>query len=172
MKKILLTEEQIQDKLKYLAYLIGNQYDEVTLLVTLAGGVYTAIDLSKYLTIPCKLEFAKVSSYGNEKNSGIIELKWISANKGSNLGNVIIIDDICDTGNTLDYLVKYIKNNYEYSSLKTLTLLDKPSRREVEVTLDYTAFIIDNLFVYGYGLDDKGYERNTRDVYIKQEKEC
>ena len=80
MKKILLTEEQIQDKLKYLAYLIGNQYDEVTLLVTLAGGVYTAIDLSKYLTIPCKLEFAKVSSYGNEMNSGIIELKWISAN--------------------------------------------------------------------------------------------
>lgn len=171
MIKILLSESQIQEKLKHLAYLISKQYDEVTLLITLAGGVYTGVDLSKYITIPCKLEFAKVSSYGNEQDSGIIELKWISANKGSNLGNVLIIDDICDTGNTLSYLVKYIKNNYQFSSLKTLTLLNKPSRREAEVELDFTAFTIDNLFVYGYGLDDKGYERNTTDIYIKSEGE-
>lgn len=169
MIKVLFNEEQIQDKLKYLAYEIGKQYDEVTLLITLAGGVYTGIDLSRYIPIPCRLEFAKVSSYGNEENSGIVELKWISASKGANLGNVIIIDDICDTGNTLDYLIKYIKNNYEYSSLKTLTLLDKPSRREKFVDLDYKAFTIDNVFVYGYGLDDKEYDRNTNNIYIKEE---
>ena len=167
MMKVLFTEDEIQEKLKYLAYEISRQHDEVTLLITLAGGVYTGVDLSRYITIPCKLEFAKVSSYGNDENAGIVELKWISAPKRSNLGNVIIIDDICDTGNTLDYLVKYIKNNYEFSSLKTLTLLDKPSRREVVVPLDYKAFTIDNVFVYGYGLDDKEYDRNTNKIYIK-----
>lgn len=168
MNEILITEEQIQDKLKYLAYKISEKYDEVTLLITLTGGVYTGIDLSRYITIPCKLEFVKVSSYGNEQNSGIVELKWISANKGSNLGNVIIIDDICDTGNTLDYLLKYIKNNYEYSSLSTLALLDKPVRRERIIDLNYKAFTIGNEFVYGYGLDDRGYERNSRNIYYKK----
>ena len=167
MIKVLHTEYEIQDRLKYLAYEINKRFDEVTLLITLTGGVYTGIDLSKYLTIPCKLEFAKVSSYGNEQNNGIIELKWMSANKGEHLGNVIIVDDICDTGNTLDYLLKYIKNNYEYSSLSTLALLDKPSRRETIVPLDYVGFSIDNLFVYGYGLDDKSYERNTTSIYYK-----
>ena len=167
MIKVLISEKEIQDKLRSLANKINQEYDEVTLLITLSGGVYTGVDISKYINIPCKLEFVKISSYGNEKNSGIIELKWISANKGTNLGNVIIIDDICDTGNTLNYLIKYIKNNYDFSSLKTLTLLDKPSRREVEVELNYKAFTIDNLFVYGYGLDDKGYERNANSVYVK-----
>lgn len=164
---ILLTEREIQDRLKYLAYEISSKFDEVTLLITLTGGVYTGIDLSKYITIPCKLEFVKISSYGNEQDQGIIELKWMSVDKGKDLGNVIIIDDICDTGNTLDYLIKYINNNYEYSSLNTLTLLDKPSRREVMVPLNYKGFTINNLFVYGYGLDDKGYERNITNISYK-----
>lgn len=164
---ILFTEKQIQDRLKYLAYEISSNHDEVTLLITLTGGVYTGIDLSKYITIPCKLEFVKISSYGNEQEQGIIELKWMSVDKGKDLGNVIIIDDICDTGNTLDYLIKYLKNNYKYSSLKTLTLLDKPSRREINVPLDYKGFTINNLFVYGYGLDDRGYERNITNISYK-----
>ena len=164
---ILLTEREIQDRLKYLAYEISSKFDEVTLLITLTGGVYTGIDLSKYITIPCKSEFVKISSYGNEQEQGIIELKWMSVDKGKDLGNVIIIDDICDTGNTLDYLIKYINNNYKYSSLNTLTLLDKPSRREVMVPLNYKGFTINNLFVYGYGLDDKGYERNITNINYK-----
>ena len=169
MEKILYEEHEIQDRLKYLAFKINKAYDEVTLLITLTGGIYTGVDISRYLTIPTKLEFCKVSSYGNEQNAGVVELKYISATKGTNLGNVIIIDDICDTGNTLDYLIKYIKNNYEYSSLSTLTLLNKPSRREVEdLTLDYIGFTIDNLFVYGYGMDDKGYDRNQNKIYYKQ----
>ena len=168
MVKILFDEQQIQTRLKYLAYKISKEFDEVTLLITLTGGVYTGIDLSKYLTIPVKLEFCKVSSYGNEQDSGIVELKYFSVDKGSNLGNVLIVDDICDTGKTLDYLIKYIQNNYEYTSLHTFTLLDKHSRREVEdLKLDYVGFTIDNLFVYGYGMDDKGYERNQNTIYYK-----
>jgi hypoxanthine phosphoribosyltransferase len=161
---ILYTEEQIQDRLKYLAYELSRDFDEVTLLITLTGGMYTATDLSKYLTIPCKFEFVKVSSYGDEEESGIVELKWISANKGSDLGNVIIIDDICDTGKTLDYLIKYLKNNYTYNTIRSLALLDKQGRRETFVELDYKGFSIPNYFVYGYGMDRKGYDRNLTDI--------
>ena len=168
MNKILYEEQQIQDRLKYLAYKISKNYEEVTLLITLTGGVYTGIDLSRYLTIPVKLEFCKASSYGDEQTSKGVVLEYISADKGTNLGNVIIVDDICDTGNTLQYVINYIKENYTYSSLSTLTLLNKPSRREVEdLNLDYVGFTIDNLFVYGYGLDDKGYNRNQNKIYYK-----
>ena len=91
MVKILFDEQQIQTRLKYLAYKISKDFDEVTLLITLTGGAYTGIDLSKYLTIPVKLEFCKVSSYGDEQNSGIVELKYFSVDKGNNLGKEISI---------------------------------------------------------------------------------
>lgn len=166
---MLIKESEIQDKLKYLAYQVSQEFDEVTLLVALSGGVYTAVDFSKYLTIPVRLEFVKISSYGDEQESGIVELKWISAEKGSHLGNLLIVDDICDTGKTIDYLLRYIKNNYTTSALKVLTLLDKPKRREVIVPLDYKGFTIDNLFVYGYGLDDCGYSRNITNICVKED---
>lgn len=160
----LIDNEKIQERLKEIAKEIDNNYDEVTLLVTLTGGIFTAVDLSKYITIPVKFEFVKVSSYGHEQEAGIIELKWFSAKKGEHLGNVIVIDDIYDTGNTMDYLLKYIKNNYEYSALDTMVLLDKPYRREKETDITYTGFKIKDEFVYGYGLDLKDYDRNLVDI--------
>lgn len=164
--KILITQDKIQTRLKELADEINKNYTEITLLVTLTGGVYTAIDLSKYITIPCKLEFVKINSYGHEQEAGIIELKWMSINKGRHLGNVIIVDDVFDTGNTMTYLTKYIKNNYTFDKLDTFCLLDKPSRRnpDVDLTLTYTGFVIGDEFVYGYGLDLKDYERNLTDI--------
>lgn len=168
MDNTLITSEQIQNRLKEIAKQIDESYDEITLLVTLTGGVYTAIDLSKYITIPTKLEFAKVSSYGHEQSAGIVELKWMSEPKGTDLGNVLIIDDVYDTGNTLDYLTKYIKNNYKFSALDTMVLLDKPFRREKQVDITYTGFVIKDEFVYGYGLDLKDYDRNLLDIkYVK-----
>ena len=164
----LITNEQIQTRLKEIAEQINSKYDEITLVVTLTGGIFTAVDLSKYITIPCKFEFVKVSSYGHsEVSSGIVELKYVSKDKGSHLGNVLIIDDIYDTGNTMDYLIKYIKNNFTYSALDTMVLLEKPARREKELTITYTGFTIDNLFVYGYGLDLDDYERNITDIMVK-----
>lgn len=165
-EKVLIKEEQIQTRLKELADIINSEHKEVTLLVTLTGGVYTAIDLSKHINIPCKLEFVKINSYGHEQEAGIIELKWMSVNKGRHLGDVIIIDDVFDTGNTMTYLTKYIKNNYTYDKLETLCLLDKPARRspEVDLKLDYTGFVINDEFVYGYGLDLKDYHRNLTDI--------
>ena len=77
----LIDNEKIQERLKEIAKEIDNNYDEVTLVVTLTGGIFTAVDLSKYITIPVKFEFVKVSSYGHEQEAGIIELKWFSAKK-------------------------------------------------------------------------------------------
>ena len=163
----LINSQSIDTKLQEIAEDINNKFEKVTLLVTLTGGVYTAIDLSKYITIPCKLEFVKVSSYGNSEESGIVELKWISVDKGKKLDNVIIIDDIFDTGKTMDYLLKFVKNNYTYDSLNTMVLLDKPERREIPNNIDYIGFEIPNYFVFGYGLDLDGYERNKSGIWRK-----
>lgn len=165
---VLIDEKAIQKRLKEIGKEISERYDEVTLLVTLTGGLFTAADLSKYITIPVKFEFVKVSSYGYEREAGVIELKWISAEKGKHLGNLIIVDDIFDTGNTLDYLIKYIKNNYTYSIIDTMVLLDKPSRRETKnkhIEVTFKGFTIENKFVYGYGLDLEDYERNLTSIY-------
>lgn len=164
VKNTLITSEQIQDRLKDIADVMNQRYDEVTLVVTLTGGIFTAIDLSKYLTIPVKFEFVKVSSYGYDQESGVVELKWMSSEKGSDLGNVVIVDDIYDTGKTMDYLIKYIKNNYTSSIIDTMVLLEKPARHEVDIQITYTGFSIEDKFVYGYGLDLKDYDRNITDI--------
>lgn len=164
----LITQDQIQKRLKEIAQQIDENYKEITLLVTLTGGVFTAIDLSKYITIPVKFEFVKISSYGHERQAGIVDLKWISATKNSNLGNVIIVDDIYDTGNTMDYLIKYIKSNYHYSTIDTMVLLEKPARHEIPLDITYTGFVIEDKFVYGYGLDLDDYERNITDIKVAE----
>ena len=164
MSNVLITQEQIQTRLKEIAQEINSKYDEITLLVTLTGGVYTAVDLSKYITIPCKLEFVKISSYGHEQNSGIVQLKYCSIERGEHFKNLMIIDDVFDTGNTLDFLVKYINNNFTYDNLCTMMLLDKPFRREKDMDITYVGFTIKDEFVYGYGLDLKDYERNLTEI--------
>lgn len=164
MSNVLITQEQIQTRLKEIASEINSKYDEITLLVTLTGGVYTAVDLSKYITIPCRIEFVKVSSYGHEQNAGIVQLKYCSMERGEHFKNLMIVDDVFDTGNTLDFLVKYINNNFTYDNLCTMMLLDKPFRREKDMDITYVGFTIKDEFVYGYGLDLKDYERNLTEI--------
>ena len=166
---ILYTEQEIQDKLKSLAEKLNQTYDKVTLLITLTGGIYTGIDLSKYLTIPVCLEFIKVSSYGNKQESGDISFEWTSIKKGSDLGNLIIVDDICGTGKTLVYIINYVKSNYKYNDIKTLTLFDKPCRREKNIKPDYFGFTYPTKeFIYGFGLDDCNMYLNCRYVFKKK----
>lgn len=165
----LITQEQIQQRLKEIAEDINKSYDEITLLIVLTGGVYTAIDLSKYITIPCRLEFVKISSYGHNENCGVIDLKWISVKRGQHLGNLLIVDDVFDTGNTYDYLLKYCFNNFTFDEIGGIMLLDKPYRREKDAHIKYVGFKINDEFVYGYGLDLKDYERNLTDIYFVEE---
>ena len=161
---MIITNEQIQNKLKEIAEDINNRYKEITLLIVLTGGVYTGIDLSRYITIPCKIEFIKASSYGNsEVSSGMVKIEYCSIKENNE--NILIIDDIYDTGRTMHDIVNYIKANYKYKSVSTFCLLNKPNN-EIPMELTYSGFPIEG-FVYGYGLDLAGYERNLLAIKVK-----
>lgn len=155
--KVLLSEKEINDISCKLAEQIDNDYKEqdgkLVLLGILKGSVVFMGDLMKKITLPVEIDFMKVSSYGCGTTSGgrvniILDLH----RKDLSECNFIIIEDIIDSGRTLSYLVEYLKLNGA-KSVRTCTLLDKPSRREVDFEADYVGAVIPNEFVVGYGLD-------------------
>ena len=151
---VLISEEDVNAKIKELAETISRDYagKEIHLICILKGGVFFACELAKALTIPATFDFMCVSSYGDgTKSSGIVR---ISKDTDETLEgkNVLIIEDIIDSGRTLHYLLE-ILHKRNPKSLKLCTLLDKPSRRVTEVKVDYTGFVIEDRFVVGYGLD-------------------
>ena len=160
--KTLISQEELQNKIKEMAKQIAKDYEnqEVVMICVLRGAVYFAVDLSKYINSTSLLmEFMQVSSYGNgRESSGNIDIKKdIELDiKGK---NVIIVEDIIDSGLTMDCLVKTLKERSP-KTLKICSLLSKPDRRLVEVKIDYLGFEIPNKFVLGYGLDYDEYYRN------------
>ena len=160
--KTLISQEELQNKIKEMAKQIAKDYEnqEVVMICVLRGAVYFAVDLSKYINSTSLLmEFMQVSSYGNEREStGKIDIKKdIELDiKGK---NVIIVEDIIDSGLTMDCLVKTLKERSP-KTLKVCSLLSKPDRRLVDVQIDYLGFEIPNKFVLGYGLDYDEYYRN------------
>ena len=179
--KVLITEEEIKNfdiKFVWLSWIkeiacdINRDYygEDVVLVCVLNGAVYFAVDLSKELT-DCNviMDFVKISSYGvnARKSSGNIDFK-LDIRTDIKDKNVIIIEDIIDSGNTLSYLYDYLLEKCP-KSLKICVLLDKKARRVVEFEPDYTAFPIDDLFVVGYGLDYDEKLRNLPFVgYVKK----
>lgn len=170
-QRVLISEKEIASRIKELGGQISRDYGDNKLLVVgiLKGAVIFMADLVRQLTVPVELDFMAVSSYGKaSKSSGVVRiLKDLEHNiEGS---HVLIVEDIVDTGLTL----KYLKENLETrgpASLKICTLLDKPSRRKVEVKVDYNGFTIPDEFVVGYGLDYREKYRNEKDILIlKQE---
>ncbi len=162
--KILFTEEQIQDKIKELAELINNEYksEELITICVLKGAVMFAVDLVKCLTMPVKMEFIRLSSYGSGTvSSGKVHAVDISLPDLNNK-NVLIIEDIVDTGHTAKFLMDFINNNFKTKSTKFCSLLDKKISRVTEIEPDYYGFEIDDKFVVGYGLDYDGYYRNLK----------
>ena len=152
--KVLISEEDVDKRIKEIADQISEDYagEEVHLVCVLRGGVYFLCELSKRISIPVTIDFMQVSSYGNEtKSSGVVkivkDLDDVISGK-----NVIVIEDVVDSGRTLSYLLEMLKKR-EPKSLKLCTLLDKPERRVVDVNVDYTGFEIPDEFVVGYGLD-------------------
>lgn len=156
--KILLTEEQIQQRVKQLGEQITKDYSHVTsyencpvFICTLKGAVYFFGDITKNVKCPIMLDFARLSSYKNAMVSGEMELvSDITTNIEGR--DVIIIEDIIDSGKTLDFFVKYLKTKNP-KSIKLCAFLDKKERRQVNIKADYVAFDIDCGFVVGYGLD-------------------
>ncbi|MBO5478409.1 MAG: hypoxanthine phosphoribosyltransferase [Clostridia bacterium] len=159
--KVLIDEETIQKRIGELAKEIEKGYEqkELTLVCILKGSVFFTIDLAKKMNKKVKLAFMQVSSYGAEKvSSGIINLK-LDLPDSLEGENILIVEDIIDTGNTLSYLIEHIKEKNP-ESIKICTLLDKPERREHDVKVDYVGFEIPNKFVIGYGLDYNEIYRN------------
>ena len=168
IKEVLLSEEQIQEKVKELAAQLSREYagKDPVFVGVLKGVVVFFADMIRNINIPCQIDFMWISSYGSCTESGKMNVKRdVSADlKGR---HVVILEDIFDTGNSLDFTYKHLLTK-EPASLKICTLLDKPERRNPDVTLqpDYTGFVIPNEFVVGYGLDFNEHYRNLPYVGI------
>ena len=162
ISRILLSEEQIQTRVKELADQLSAEYagKDPIFVGVLKGVVMFYADFLKYFQEPCQMDFMWVSSYSGTTSTGKMDVKQdLSQNiKGR---HVVILEDIFDTGNSLQFTYEHLMAK-EPASLKICTLLDKPERRRegVTVTCDYTGFVIPNEFVVGYGLDFNEHYRN------------
>jgi hypoxanthine phosphoribosyltransferase len=165
--EVLLTEEQIAAKVVELGQTISRDYDgrELTLVSVLKGSLPFMADLMRRITLPLRIDLMEVSSYGTStESSGLVRiLKDLSAPIEGR--DVLLVEDIIDTGLTLNYLIRYLKGKNP-RSIKICTLLDKPARRLVEIPLDYVGFEIPDAFVVGYGLDFNEVYRNLRFVGV------
>jgi len=160
--KVLIPEEELTARIAELGEQISKDYEgeEVFLVCILKGSAFFATELAKRITVPVIIDFMATSSYG----SGTVSTGEVKIKKDLDLGiegkNVIIVEDIIDSGNTLHYLSKIFAER-NAKSVKMVTMLDKPDRREVDVPVDYTGFTIPDEFVVGYGLD---YDQKYRNL--------
>ena len=158
---VLISEKEINDRVKELAAIINEEYkgQEVRLVCILKGSVFITCELAKYLTVPVTLDFMAAHSYQGTESTGNIDIVQ-DLDHDIEGKNVIVIEDIIDTGRTLHFLLELLKKRNP-KSLKLLTLLDKPDRRVTEVFVDYIGFTIPDKFVVGYGLD---YDQKYRNL--------
>lgn len=160
IKEVWLSEEQINQRVGELAEILTEKYQDKDPLVVavLNGSFMFCSDLLKKMNFPLELNFIKVSSYGNKtESSGNIQIDGGRIDMKDR--NVLVVEDIIDSGNTLKKLSEYF-SQLGAASVETVVLLDKPSRREVDMEADYVGFKIADEFVVGYGLDYAQYYRN------------
>ena len=167
MEQVLLSQQQIREKVEELGAQISQDYagKEPVLVSVLKGAFIFMADLCRAITIPCSMDFMAVSSYGaGTESSGrvriIKDLDTIIQNK-----HVILVEDVLDSGITLHYLIQLLRQR-QPASLRLVTLLDKPARRRAQVDVDYCGFQVPDAFLVGYGLDYGEKYRNLPDVCI------
>ncbi len=169
--KVLFSEAAIQERIKEIADEMNKFYngEEVYAICVLKGAVMFATDLVKYLDMPLKMEFIRLSSYGTGTvTSGKVNAVDISL-PDLNGKNVLIIEDIVDTGLTAKFLMDFMHCNFKTKSTKFCSLLDKKITRQTDIEPDYYGFEVDDKFVVGYGLDYEGYYRNLRYIgYVEK----
>ena len=161
IERILVSEKEVEEISQRIADQISKDYEgkNLLLLCILKGSVVFMGDLMKKVSIPVQIDFMKVSSYGSGTQSkGVIDIILDIRRRDIDKCDIVIVEDIIDSGKTLSYLTKYLLEKGA-RSVKTCTLLDKPSRREVDFTPDYVGMEIPDEFVVGYGLD---YDENYR----------
>ena len=161
LEKILITEEQIHEAAVRIARQIDEDYagEEILFVGLLKGSMPFMAEMLKLIESPCKIDFMCVSSYGNATvSSGRVNIIKDLSQPIDDL-NVVILEDIIDSGNTLSFITKYFAAK-NAKSVRICTLLNKPSRREVEIDVDYIGYDVPDEFVVGFGLDFKEYYRN------------
>ena len=153
--RVLLTEEEVDRRINEIAEKISADYkgQSIHLICILKGGVFFTCELAKRLTVPVSIDFMSVSSYGSgTESSGVVRIVK-DLDEPLDGKNVLIVEDIIDSGRTLSYLLELL-NKRNPASIRLCTLLDKPERRvKKQVQVDYTCFAIPDEFVVGYGLD-------------------
>ncbi len=167
IERVLITRQEIQDRVTVLGAEISKNYlgREILAVGVLKGSVVFLADLLRVLTVPVELDFIAVSSYGaSSTSSGVVRIMK-DLDRVVTGREVLLVEDIVDTGLTLKYLAEHIRAQ-KPAGFKVCTLLDKPSRRTVPVEIDYLGFSIEDEFVVGYGLDYAGRYRNLPDVCV------
>lgn len=162
LSEVLVSKEQLQERIAQIGAQISTDYagDSVLLICILRGGVLFLTDLMRTIDIPLAVDFMAVSSYGAgaRESSGQVRIT-LDLNTSLEGRNVILVEDIVDSGRTIASVLDMLKTR-KPKSLVVCTLLDKASRREVDVPIKYSGFSIPNKFVFGYGLDIDEYYRN------------
>ena len=170
IEKILISEENIQKKVTEMADKISRDYQDgnILLIGILKGSVIFMSDLSRQLDVNAEFEFMDVSSYGDKTySSGNIRINYdVKYDVGNK--DILIVEDIIDTGRTLNKIIEVLKSKNP-KSLRIATLLDKPDRRKVKIDISYKGFEIPNEFVVGYGLDFAGRYRNLPYIAVLKE---
>ncbi|MEG0898635.1 MAG: hypoxanthine phosphoribosyltransferase [Oscillospiraceae bacterium] len=167
MKEILISKEELEKKVTEMGAQISKDYEGKNLMLVsvLKGSVVFMADLMRAITIPVSIDFMSVSSYGaGVKSSGVVKIiKDLDVSlEGKDL---LLVEDILDSGNTLSYLKKMLMNRNP-NSIKIATLLDKPERRTADLYADYFGFVVPDEFVVGYGLDYDEKYRNFPEVGV------
>ncbi len=162
LSEVLITEGQLQSRIKELGVQISQDYagQDLVLICILRGGVMFLTDLVRHITAPHMMDFMAVSSYGAgvRESSGQVRITMdLSMDIAGR--NVVLVEDIVDSGNTIASVLALLQSR-QPASLKVCSLLDKPEMRQTEVHIDYTGFVIPTKFVFGYGLDLDEYYRN------------
>ena len=161
IERVLVDETTLQDRIREMGQMIEEEYrgKDLLLISVLKGSIIFMADLIRYIRIPHEIDFMATSSYGTAvHSSGVVRiLKDLNAPIEGR--NVVVVEDIIDSGHTLNYLLRILRER-QPASLRIVTLLDKPERREVDIAVDWTGFSIPNDFVVGYGLDYNEVYRN------------
>lgn len=158
---VLIDEETLQKRIQELGQAISKEYKgkDLLLIAVLKGSFIFMADLTRQITIPHEVDFMAISSYGaSTESSGIVQI-MMDLKQSIEGRNVLFVDDIIDSGHTMDYLSRIMRERRP-ASMRIMTLLDKPSRREVDTPVDWVGFSVPDEFVVGYGLDYAQLYRN------------
>lgn len=167
--KTLFDQNQIKQRVKELGQIITNDFIDKNLVVfgLAQGGLMFCMDLIRQINLDLEYHTLKISSYGNGRTSNQPKLVYFPQNIDLNNKNVLIIDDICDTGKTLEFLIKYLNEHYKINDIKTCVLVKNLSKKS-DIPNQYVGFYSHGEWLIGYGLDDKGFSRNINKIMYKE----